>query len=182
MSKTPGWLEDGEIPDAFWDRVGSAGPGDEGATAWLSVATASEIVEYQLAFELAAEELADYSDGPCVDAFVFSEDDTEDLCLWIVAQGRQAWQSVRAGRESLAQAARRYLARRLDAESETWTAAGTSAYSIFHDRFGESLSDRMREVLEHFGAAHAGTVAHVQASVCGRGQEEASSESIQNAL
>lgn len=30
-----------------------------------------------------------------------------------------------------------------------WTAAATSAYSISDDRFGENLSDRMREVWEH---------------------------------
>ncbi|WP_433057892.1 DUF4240 domain-containing protein [Dactylosporangium sp. CS-033363] len=100
--------------------------------AWLRTAPRDEVVAFQSAYEEAAEELADYWDGPVVDGVQYSEDDTEDLCLWIVAQGRAAWEAARV---DFGAAVRRYVERDVD---DAWVPGGV-AYEIFFARFGSSL-------------------------------------------
>ncbi|WP_432824790.1 hypothetical protein [Dactylosporangium sp. CA-092794] len=128
-----------EVPAWFWDVIEAHKPGTASLAGWLRRAAEDEIVAYQLAYELAAEEVADYWDGPVVDGVQYSEDDTEDLCKWVVAQGRAAWAAARSGPEGMADAVRRYTAR--DA-AEAWTPDG-AAHAIFHERFHASLHERM---------------------------------------
>jgi hypothetical protein len=60
-------------------------------------ATQKKVEEFLTAYELAAQTLCDYWDGPVVDGVQYSEDDTEDLCNWVVSQGRDLWQCVVEG-------------------------------------------------------------------------------------
>ncbi|MER7277572.1 hypothetical protein ABT369_24335 [Dactylosporangium sp. NPDC000244] len=123
-----------EVSDRFWDVLESHERSQASLVAWLWSASRDEIVAYQRAFEEAAEELADYWDGPVVDGVQYSEDDTEDLCLWIVGEGRESWDAARADFEG---AIRRYLARDPD---DAWV-PGAPAYAVFHERFGVSLAE-----------------------------------------
>ena len=121
-----------------WEQLESHGRDQAGLVAWLRAAPAEEIVAFQAAYELAAEELADYWDGPEVGGVQYSEDDTEDLCHWIVAQGRTAWE---AARTDFPGAIGRYLARDRD---DPWV-PGAAAYAVYFERFGQALTGRLYE-------------------------------------
>jgi len=84
-------------PDWFWNILDSTRPSLAALEAWLVNAPKKRLEQFASAYELAAHSLRDYWDGPLVDGIQYSEDDTEDLCNWIVAQGRELWQRVRAG-------------------------------------------------------------------------------------
>ncbi|MFG2044596.1 DUF4240 domain-containing protein [Dactylosporangium sp. NPDC048998] len=127
-----------QMPDRFWSVLESHARNQDSLVSWLRRASADEIVAYQLAYEQAAEEIADYWDGPVVDGVPYSEDDTEDLCKWVVAQGREAWV---AACSDLGEAVRRYTARDVN---DAWT-PGEPAYEIFFERFGASLHVRLAE-------------------------------------
>ncbi|WP_432987412.1 DUF4240 domain-containing protein [Dactylosporangium sp. CA-233914] len=130
-----------DVPDRFWNVLEAHAPSTQRLTAWLRGASEDEIVAFQLAYELAAEEITDYWDGPVVDGVPYSEDDTEDLCQWIVAQGRPAWEAARSGPAGLTEAIRRYVERDLD---DAWI-PGSVAHAIFYDRFHASLDERMSD-------------------------------------
>nr|BFE62418.1 hypothetical protein GCM10020063_069440 [Dactylosporangium thailandense] len=132
-----GWYEGRvEVSDRFWDVLESHGRSQARLVGWLREASEDEIVDYQGSFEAAAEELADYWDGPVVDGVQYSEDDTEDLCLWIVGEGRESWDAARVDFEG---AIRRYLARDPD---DLWV-PGAPAYGIFYERSHRSLDERL---------------------------------------
>ncbi|WP_433217212.1 hypothetical protein ACQP00_09230 [Dactylosporangium sp. CS-047395] len=116
----------------FWSVLETHARDMDGLVAWLRSAPRDQVVAFQVAYEEAAGELADYWDGPLVDGVQYSEDDTEDLCLWIVAQGRDAWEDARV---DFGAAVRRYGARDVD---DAWVPGGV-AYQIFFGRFGSSL-------------------------------------------
>ena len=79
-------------PDWFWNILDSTRPSLAALEAWLVNAPKKRLEQFASAYELAAHSLRDYWDGPLVDGIQYSEDDTEDLCNWIVAQGRELWQ------------------------------------------------------------------------------------------
>jgi hypothetical protein len=148
-----------EVPAWFWDVIETNRPSIARLVAWLESATEDEIVSYQLAYELAAEAIIGYWEGPSVEGVQFSEDDTEDMCRWVVSQGRQAWEDARSGRVRLDVVALRYLTRDAgplseDAgplpEQDGWT-PGNPAYSVFFERFHDSLDERMSAVWEAAG-------------------------------
>jgi hypothetical protein len=84
-------------PDWFWNILDSTRPSLAALETWLVNAPKEQLEEFANVYELAAQSLCDYWDGPLVDNLQYSEDDTEDLCNWVVSQGRELWQRVRAG-------------------------------------------------------------------------------------
>lgn len=145
------------VPDWFWDVIEAAKPRVAALEAWLAAQPEATMAQFALIYETAAAELADYWDGIEVDGDVWSEDDMEDLCDWVVSQGRDYWTSVRTGDRPLIEAARTYRA-----ESGTWDPAITNpehrgyaspqaiVHGVYWSRFGESLDDRL-DVLDQLG-------------------------------
>ena len=84
-------------PDWFWNILESTRPSLMKLESWLVTAPREHVEEFAAAYELAAKTLCDYWDGPLVDGIQYSEDDTEDLCNWIVSQGRELWHKVAGG-------------------------------------------------------------------------------------
>lgn len=72
-------------------------PSLAGLETWLVNAPKEQLEQFAAAYEFAAQSLCGYWDGPLVDGIQYSEDDIEDLCNWIVSQGRELWQKVAGG-------------------------------------------------------------------------------------
>ncbi|MFF7589287.1 hypothetical protein ACFZCK_17545 [Kitasatospora purpeofusca] len=117
-----------------------------------------EVLEaFALAYGSAAESLADFSDGVSVDGDVWSEDSTEDLCMWVVGQGRGLWSSVVAGDLRLEEAAPMYLGRApllpegaapwdgevSDPEHRGYQSPGAIVHGVYRTRFAEDLHERL---------------------------------------
>ncbi|MBX7218538.1 MAG: DUF4240 domain-containing protein [Blastocatellia bacterium] len=116
MTTHPSSESDLVVPDWFWEVLESAKPELQRLVDWLEAASREEIVEFQRTYEDAAQAICDYWDGPVVGDIVFSEDDTEDFCTWVVSQGRALWEQalVAADLEPLVQ-----LYRASESESDT---------------------------------------------------------------
>src|SRR5713226_10200850 len=95
-----------EPPEWFWRVLDSTRPDLQRLEAWLETASKEQVEQFAHAFEIAAAAVCDFWDGPEVDGVVYSEDDTEDLCKWVVGQGRDLWKSVVDGDRTLANVAR----------------------------------------------------------------------------
>ena len=82
------------IPEWFWSLIEAAKPSLVLLGERLEALSRTEIEQWQQAYELAAEAIVPYGDGPDMggEVGVLSEDGTEDLCKWIVSQGRGLWQ------------------------------------------------------------------------------------------
>ena len=145
-------------PDWFWSVIEQAKPSLGRLATWLEAASEEEVVQFALAYDLAAEQLADSWDGPHVDDVPYSEDDTEDLCDWVVSQGRGLWRAAMAREIDLRELARLELASERGETSECpgWAADVSNpaydgslaprylAHAVYRNRFGHSL----RAVLE----------------------------------
>jgi hypothetical protein len=146
-------------PDWFWKLIDSTRPDLQRLETWLLSASREEIEQFAMAYEIAAESVGEYWAGPDVDGVQFSEDDTEDLCKWVVSQGQTFWESAISGEPSLVELARLYW-RAEDGEIPelpNWTTEVANpqhegyqspeyiAYGVYESRFGESLSDKLSE-------------------------------------
>ncbi|MFF2658155.1 hypothetical protein ACFVUH_12395 [Kitasatospora sp. NPDC058032] len=145
-----------EVPDWFWAALEATRPRLSALESWLESRPREVLEAFALAFEAAADALADFSDGVRVDGFGWSEDDTEDLCLWIVGQGRGFWESVLAGERSLEEAAQLYLGRVppsagqvvpwdeevTNPEHRGYQSPGTIVHGVYRTRFSEVLDER----------------------------------------
>ncbi|MFE6871298.1 hypothetical protein ACFVFS_32665 [Kitasatospora sp. NPDC057692] len=154
-------METGEVPDWFWDVLEEARPRLSALELWLESRPREVLEAFALAYEAAADALADFADGVCVEGDAWSEDDTEDLCLWVVGQGRGLWGSVVSGERSLEDAARLYLGRaprpsdrvvRWDAEVANpehrgYQSPGGIAHGVYRSRFAEDLQERLDDLL-----------------------------------
>ncbi|MEE1736537.1 hypothetical protein PUR49_08490 [Streptomyces sp. BE147] len=99
----------GQGPDWFWDVLDATRPRLSALEAWLQAQPRRILEEFALAYLDAAESLTDFSEGVRVDGADWSEDSTEDLCLWVVGQGHRFWYAVITGEWELAEAAQVYL-------------------------------------------------------------------------
>jgi hypothetical protein len=81
--------------DWFWKALDATRPSLAALESWLMNASQEHVEQFAAEYELAAQALCDYWDGPIVDGVEYSEDDTEDLCDWVVAQGRELWHKVK---------------------------------------------------------------------------------------
>ncbi|MFI6576237.1 hypothetical protein ACIBFB_10560 [Nocardiopsis sp. NPDC050513] len=114
---------------------------------------------FALAYLDAADALIDVSEGVIVDDVVWSEDDTEDLCVWVVGQGRGFWSSVVTGERELAEAALAFSGRGspLSGEVTRWDhevsapehrgyqSPDAIVYGVYRTRFAEDLYERLSE-------------------------------------
>lgn len=147
-------------PDWFWNLIDAKKPDLQQLERWLLAASREEVEMFAIAYDIAAESVADYWEGPDVDGVQFSEDDTEDLCKWVVSQGQIFWESAISGERSLVDLARLYWQseRGEIPELPKWTTEVTNpqnqgyqapeyiAYAVYEWRFGESLDDRLDEL------------------------------------
>ncbi|WP_234314198.1 MULTISPECIES: hypothetical protein [unclassified Streptomyces] len=92
-----------------------------------------------------------------VDGADRSEDSTEDLCMWVVGQGRAFWRSTIDGTWELSDAAQAYLGRSspLMCEVTRWDGSvrrpehagyaspGTLVHGVYRTRFGQDLYERL---------------------------------------
>jgi hypothetical protein len=102
--------ESESIPDWFWSLIEVARPSLQLLIERLEALSQTEIAQWQQAYELAAEAIVPYWDGPDMggEVGVLSEDGTEDLCKWIVSQGRGLWQQATAPNADLKSLVRLY--------------------------------------------------------------------------
>ncbi|GAA1410261.1 hypothetical protein GCM10009639_61120 [Kitasatospora putterlickiae] len=142
------------VPDWFWDALDATRPRLSALESWLERRPRDVLEAFALAHEEAAEALADYAEGVRVNGDVWSEDDTEDLCGWVVGQGRAFWGSVIAGERSLEEAARLYLDPDPDQvlpwdeevanpEHRGYQSPGSIAHGVYRTRFAEDLHERL---------------------------------------
>jgi hypothetical protein len=116
-----GKAEVDEPPAWFWAVIEETRPNLAALEAWLVAQPKATVERFANAYWDASSELCDYSEGVLINGDVWSEDSTEDLCAWVVSQGRALWVSVASGERSLAEVAEVYLGRATDAGSIRWT-------------------------------------------------------------
>ncbi|MER6360478.1 hypothetical protein [Kitasatospora sp. NPDC001527] len=145
------------VPEWFWDVLEATRPRLSALEAWLGSQPREVLEEFALAQLEAAEALADFAEGVIVDGDGWSEDSTEDLCLWVVGQGRAFWQRVVTGELGLDEAARAYLGRTpplpegtvawdgvvADPEHRGYQSSAAIVHGVYRTRFGEDLAERL---------------------------------------
>ncbi|MGW4382257.1 hypothetical protein [Kitasatospora sp. NPDC004531] len=145
------------MPDRFWAALAAARPQLSALERWLVAQPREVVEEFALAYETAAGALADTVEGVRVDGDDWSEDSTEDLCDWVVGQGRELWTAVAAGELPLEQAAQLYLGRAVphpgsvtewDAEvadpgHRGYQSPRHLAHGVYRTRFAEDLDARL---------------------------------------
>ncbi|WP_406088236.1 hypothetical protein [Kitasatospora purpeofusca] len=143
--------------DWFWEVLESTRPRLSALESWLESQPREVLEAFALAYESAAESLADFSDGVSVDGDVWSEDSTEDLCMWVVGQGRGLWSSVVVGDRPLEDVARTYLGRApllpdgvplwdeevSDPGHRGYQSPGAIVHGVYRTRFAEDLHERL---------------------------------------
>ncbi|WP_380283256.1 hypothetical protein [Kitasatospora purpeofusca] len=146
-----------DVPDWFWDVLEATRPRLSTLELWLESQPREVLEAFALAYEAAADALADFSEGVRVDGEFWSEDDTEDLCGWVVGQGRGLWGSVIAGERSLEEAAQMYLDRAAlpadhvvpwdeevaNPEHRGYQSPASIAHGVYRTRFAEDLHERL---------------------------------------
>jgi hypothetical protein len=138
----------------FWTVLESAKQDLGRLAEWLESASQTEIVAFQTEFEAAKEDLADYSEGITFNGTTTSEDATQDICAWIVGQGRVVWEAAFSSKDDLSSYAQGYqLFESRRSTKGSWNDSGLGdkyrgsrsaailAYRIYEDRFGDSLYD-----------------------------------------
>ncbi|MET9659140.1 hypothetical protein [Streptomyces sp. NPDC006510] len=149
----------GHVPDWFWEVLDATRPRLSALEAWLESQPREILEGFALAYLDAVDSLIDFSEGVNVDGVVWSEDSTEDLCVWVVGQGRGFWHSVAAGERELAEAAQAYLERTslLRGEVTQWDQEVTApehrgyqspdaiVYGVYRTRFAEDLHERLSD-------------------------------------
>ncbi|MER7705058.1 hypothetical protein ABTX81_19455 [Kitasatospora sp. NPDC097605] len=150
-------MEPDQARDWFWEVLETTHPQLSALESWLGSRPREALEAFALAYESAADELADFSEGVSVDGDVWSEDSTEDLCLWVVGQGRGLWSAVVAGDLALEEAARLYPGRTppLPDQAAPWDevvsdprhrgyqSPAAIVHGVYRSRFGEDLHERL---------------------------------------
>ncbi|KDN80764.1 hypothetical protein [Kitasatospora cheerisanensis] len=138
------------IPEWFWQAMEAARPRLAALESWLGAQPRQVVEDFALAHEAAQDALADPAEGVRVDGETWSEDSTEDLCRWVVGQGREFWQAVVAGELTPEAAARRYLdgadpwdEEVADPRHRGYQSTGFLAHGVYRSRFGEDLDERL---------------------------------------
>ncbi|MDY0816636.1 hypothetical protein [Kitasatospora purpeofusca] len=144
-------------PDWFWEVLDATRPRLSALESWLESQPRDVLEAFALAYESAAESLADFSEGVSVDGDVWSEDGTEDLCRWVVGQGYGLWSPVVAGDLPLEEVARMYLGRApllpeggtpwdgevSDPAHRGYQSPGAIVQGVYRTRFAEDLHERL---------------------------------------
>lgn len=153
-------IDDSDPPGWFWAAIDAARPDVAALETWLTDQPRAIVADFGYWYDTAALELADYWNGIEVDDVVWSEDDMEDLCKWIVGRGRVYWTTVVAGGRPLLDAAREYLADvgrwtadRVRPDHRGYASPGGIAHGVYRSRFGARLHDLIDEPDYEPGAA-----------------------------
>ncbi|MFD7611816.1 hypothetical protein [Streptomyces sp. NPDC059828] len=147
------------VPEWFWETLDATRPRLSALEAWLESRPAETLEAFALAYLDAAGSLVDFSEGVRVDGEVWSEDSTEDLCMWVVGQGRGFWHSVMTGEWELAEAARAYLGRSSplggevtrwdqevsDPEHRGYQSPESIVHGVYRTRFATDLHERLSD-------------------------------------
>ncbi|MEV7560257.1 hypothetical protein [Streptomyces sp. NPDC089795] len=150
-------MEPEVVPGWFWEVLDTARPSLSALESWLEAQPRDVLETYAVAYLEAAESLIDFSEGVTVDGEVWSEDSTEDLCVWVVGQGRAFWRSTIEGSWDLSDAAQAYLRRPSSVMGEvTWwdgqvrrpehtgyASPATLVHGVYRTRFGQDLYERL---------------------------------------
>ncbi|MEG3626879.1 hypothetical protein [Streptomyces poriticola] len=150
-------VESDHVPDWFWEVLEATRPRLSALESWLVSQRREVLEDFALAYLNAAEALVDFSEGVSVDGDIWSEDSTEDLCMWVVGQGRGLWQLVTARELGLEEVAQAYLGRTpllpdgaaswdgvvTDSRHRGYQSPGTIVYGVYRARFAEELSERL---------------------------------------
>jgi hypothetical protein len=144
-------FDDVEVPAWFWQVIDAAGHRLDALEAWLMHQPKDVVVAYGQAYVVASADLVEnyFADGVLVDDHVWSEDSTQDLCTWIVGQGRALWARVASRDLALSDAAQIYLGRvpgsvpwALDASGAVTTKSPWRIETtVYWNRFDEELLD-----------------------------------------
>ncbi|MFD7916329.1 hypothetical protein ACFV30_37430 [Streptomyces sp. NPDC059752] len=146
-------METEDVPGWFWEVLDTARP----SLSALESQPRAVLEGYALAYLEAAKSLIDFSEGVTVDGEVWSEDSTEDLCMWVVGQGRAFWRSTVEEAWELPDAAQAYLGRPsplmwevtqwdaqvLRPEHTGYRCPGTLVHGVYRTRFGQDLYERL---------------------------------------
>ncbi|MFJ2061086.1 hypothetical protein ACIOMM_34920 [Streptomyces sp. NPDC087908] len=152
-------MELGQVPDWFWEVLDVTRPCLAALEAWLESQRREILESFALAYLDAAESLIDFSEGVHVDGEVWSEDGTEDLCMWVVGQGRGFWHSVLTGERELTDLAQVYLGRPSPlggeviqwdqevsaSEHQGYQSPDAIVYGVYRTRFAEDLYERLSD-------------------------------------
>src|SRR4051794_28730205 len=74
----------------FWNILKECKPSLKKLEQALESLDKEELENYYGLYQVFSEKICDYSNGPAG----LSEDSTEDLCIWIVSQGFEFWQTM----------------------------------------------------------------------------------------
>jgi hypothetical protein len=146
------------VPDWFWDTLDGARPNLNVLAQVLEAMSRDQLVEFARLYRDAAQAVCPYWHGPTVDDIRFSEDDTEDLCNWIVSQGKRIWLEAVAASKTLEPFVRRYWAAEAgtrgagawneDVSNEAYRGYQSPAYiayGVFAARFDEDLYEILQD-------------------------------------
>ncbi len=154
------------IPQWVWDLLARARSEREGLRPALQALDRQSLEEFIVRYHLASEAVCEPWDGPYIEErdYHLSEDSTEDLTDWIVAQGNDAWEYARGPSVNWSQpltlssqpTAHRdpeipacHTVHAGNTESG-WGAAKSVAMQLYYDRFGDSFYDRQDELLAKY--------------------------------
>jgi hypothetical protein len=135
-----------EIPEWLWRVIEQTKPSSEKLIQWFESVEKERIVQFYVAFDYASQEISDYSAGVRIDNYVFSEDSMEDLCDWIVSQGKDLWEQSTGETADLVAIARIYLDVENDpnAKYPKWFPQ-TIAHRFYYKHFNEAIFDAAAE-------------------------------------
>lgn len=85
------------ISNRFWNLMDECKPSLKKLECALEALDKEELENYYGLYRIFCERICDYSEGPAG----LSEDGAEDLCIWVVSQGFEFWQTVINKGESL---------------------------------------------------------------------------------
>jgi hypothetical protein len=141
-------------PESFWMLLDAARPNLIALARELEQLPREQLVEFARLYGEASAEVCDYWAGPTVDGIAFSEDDTEDLCDWVVSRGEAYWRRIIALGGELEPAVREYWREQAGpSDLRSWTSEvdhplyrgyqspGAIAFAVFRIRFNEDLRD-----------------------------------------
>ena len=154
------------IPQWFWDLLARARSGREALRLALQGLDRQSLEEFIVRYHLASEAVCEPWDGPYIEerGYHLSEDSTEDVTDWIVAQGKDAWEYARGPSVNWSQLltlSHQPTAHRdpeiaawhtvhADNTQSGWGAAKSVAMQLYYDRFGEPFCDKQDELLEKY--------------------------------
>lgn len=158
--------DDIPIEEWFWEIIERCKPEKVRLERELMETDRTTVEKFIVYYYVASWQVCEPWDGPFIDDSVghLSEDSTEDLADWVVAQGRDAWHYAQTtyvdwrrllylahdpNAERSSEIEMWHLVHTANTESG-WGAAKGVAKCVFHDRFGVSFADVKEELFAKY--------------------------------